>query len=363
MFIKEGNAEILRLRTREHGEQQQRAQSLEAAPSHLSKEADSLTTGEELGKKMIMQRFIDGEGNEEQVSSINENLLSNNLLLTRLLHRGAAEEPPQSPGHRYSESPASSSTPAGTARARQPQPQPPHQVAHHRGEREPPESCANKHARKHKALHSSSSRSLTDLINSQRFREDTLLRGSERDLRSRVAKARAKELEESGLKKAQSCAEIHPEVLEKQLRTQDYIPKSLKARFLSRNRNCLETTGVDGKLRLKEKAQKEGADWQATGKRKDEQKAKVGATPVRSRSQLLKSTPAKNGPKSMGNGVLVKGSEDEIDSGIVMANHSKGPQNIVHKHQELLEKKSVFTIAYGDVETQQIQPDSSSSPP
>ncbi|XP_072161785.1 uncharacterized protein [Bemisia tabaci] len=83
MFIKEGNAEILRLRTREHGEQQQRAQSLEAAPSHLSKEADSLTTGEELGKKMIMQRFIDGEGNEEQVSSINENLLSNNLLLTR----------------------------------------------------------------------------------------------------------------------------------------------------------------------------------------------------------------------------------------------------------------------------------------
>ncbi|CAH0746918.1 unnamed protein product [Bemisia tabaci] len=383
MFIKEGNAEILRLRTREHGEQQQRAQSLEAAPSHLSKEADSLTTGEELGKKMIMQRFIDGEGNEEQVSSINENLLSNNLLLTRYFieeqqrsHRNRQAIDTQSlpgkprsqrsgnyidgvsrqshnsfaaskisasvkhtavdgdpdglqPGDADGRIVGSAAEAEGEERLRGQQRQRRGSPGiggvggggvrrkarlisilinsggngkgqanhnHNRPIKSPiieesessPESCANKHARKHKALHSSSSRSLTDLINSQRFREDTLLRGSERDLRSRVAKARAKELEESGLKKAQSCAEIHPEVLEKQLRTQDYIPKSLKARFLSRNRNCLETTGVDGKLRLKEKAQKEGADWQATGKRKDEQKAKVGATPVRSRSQLLK---------------------------------------------------------------------------
>ncbi|XP_068085197.1 cadherin-86C [Anabrus simplex] len=51
--------------------------------------------------------------------------------------------------------------------------------------------------------------------------------------------------------------------------------------------------------------------------------------------------------------------EDDQDSGIAMSSLLGAKRR---KHHQLLEKKSVFTIAYDDVQTKQIRPDSSSPP-
>lgn len=55
--------------------------------------------------------------------------------------------------------------------------------------------------------------------------------------------------------------------------------------------------------------------------------------------------------------------EDDLDSGIAMSSLTAGAQGQTGKkmkNQQLLEKKSVFTIAYNDVHTQQLRPDTSS---
>ncbi|XP_049803738.1 cadherin-86C-like [Schistocerca nitens] len=56
--------------------------------------------------------------------------------------------------------------------------------------------------------------------------------------------------------------------------------------------------------------------------------------------------------------------EDDLDSGIAMSSLSTQTQasatNKKRRHQELLEKKSVFAIAYNDVHTEQLRPDTSS---
>lgn len=55
-----------------------------------------------------------------------------------------------------------------------------------------------------------------------------------------------------------------------------------------------------------------------------------------------------------------KGIDDDRDSGIAM--HAPGSQRMKRKNQNLMDKKSVFTIAYDDMQTKQIRLDSASPP-
>jgi hypothetical protein len=52
--------------------------------------------------------------------------------------------------------------------------------------------------------------------------------------------------------------------------------------------------------------------------------------------------------------------DDDIDSGIAMSSMVMGGGGRKKRNQQLLEKKSVFTIAYDDMQTKQLRPDSSS---
>ena len=52
--------------------------------------------------------------------------------------------------------------------------------------------------------------------------------------------------------------------------------------------------------------------------------------------------------------------DDDIDSGIAMSSMLMGGGGRKKRNQQLLEKKSVFTIAYDDMQTKQLRPDSSS---
>jgi hypothetical protein len=52
--------------------------------------------------------------------------------------------------------------------------------------------------------------------------------------------------------------------------------------------------------------------------------------------------------------------DDDIDSGIAMSSMLMGGGPKKKRNQQLLEKKSVFTIAYDDMQTKQLRPDSSS---
>jgi hypothetical protein len=52
--------------------------------------------------------------------------------------------------------------------------------------------------------------------------------------------------------------------------------------------------------------------------------------------------------------------DDDMDSGIAMSSMLMGGGGRKKRNQQLLEKKSVFTIAYDDMQTQQLRPDSSS---
>nr|CAD7439821.1 unnamed protein product [Timema bartmani] len=56
----------------------------------------------------------------------------------------------------------------------------------------------------------------------------------------------------------------------------------------------------------------------------------------------------------------VSGFEDDLDSGIAMSSLTAPGVCMKKKNQQLLEKKSVFTIAYDDVQTKQLRPDSTS---
>nr|CAD7260211.1 unnamed protein product [Timema shepardi] len=56
----------------------------------------------------------------------------------------------------------------------------------------------------------------------------------------------------------------------------------------------------------------------------------------------------------------VSGFEDDLDSGIAMSSLTAPGVSMKKKNQQLLEKKSVFTIAYDDVQTKQLRPDSTS---
>lgn len=70
-----------------------------------------------------------------------------------------------------------------------------------------------------------------------------------------------------------------------------------------------------------------------------------------------KTVASKSGAKAKTNAKTIgKTEEDDIDSGIAMSSLVAGrPKRIAHP---LLEKKSVFTIAYHDMDTQQLRPDS-----
>ncbi|KAJ8868919.1 hypothetical protein PR048_030460 [Dryococelus australis] len=56
------------------------------------------------------------------------------------------------------------------------------------------------------------------------------------------------------------------------------------------------------------------------------------------------------------------GFEDDLDSGIAMSSLPLGSLGRRKKHHQLMEKKSIFTIAYDDMQTQQIRADSTSPP-
>jgi hypothetical protein len=52
--------------------------------------------------------------------------------------------------------------------------------------------------------------------------------------------------------------------------------------------------------------------------------------------------------------------DDDMDSGIAMSSMLMGGGGKKKRNQQFLEKKSIFTIAYDDMQTKQLRPDSSS---